>query len=52
VDVEEYRRTSHEVWQAMAPGLERWGTQLEAALTRVREWLIGQLAPTPGRHGA
>jgi ubiquinone/menaquinone biosynthesis C-methylase UbiE len=49
VDVEDYRRTSHEVWEAMAPGWERWRAQLADALTPVREWLIGKLAPQPGQ---
>jgi ubiquinone/menaquinone biosynthesis C-methylase UbiE len=47
VDVENYRRTSREVWQAMAPGWERWRAQLADALTPVREWLIGALGPQP-----
>jgi ubiquinone/menaquinone biosynthesis C-methylase UbiE len=48
VDVEDYRRTSQEVWEAMAPGWERWRAQLAEALTPVREWLIGELGPQPG----
>jgi SAM-dependent methyltransferase len=48
VDVEGYRRTSQEVWKAMAPGWERWRDQLAEALTPVREWLIGALGPRPG----
>jgi ubiquinone/menaquinone biosynthesis C-methylase UbiE len=48
VDVEDYRRTSQEVWEAMAPGWERWRAQLAQALTPVREWLIGELGPQPG----
>ena len=48
MEVEDYRRTSHEVWEAMAPGWERWRAQLADALTPVREWLIGELGPRPG----
>jgi SAM-dependent methyltransferase len=48
VDVEGYRRSSREVWEAMAPGWERWRAQLAAALAPVREWLIGNLGPQPG----
>ncbi len=48
VDVGDYRRASHEVWEAMAPGWERWRAQLADALTPVREWLIGALEPQPG----
>ena len=48
MEVEDYRRTSHEVWEAIAPGWERWRAQLADALTPVREWLIGELGPQPG----
>jgi SAM-dependent methyltransferase len=48
VDVDDYRRTSHGVWEAMAPGWERWRAQLADALTPVREWLIRELGPEPG----
>ena len=48
MDVEDYRRTSHEVWGAMAPGWERWSAQLAEALTPVRKWLIRVLGPRPG----
>jgi ubiquinone/menaquinone biosynthesis C-methylase UbiE len=48
VDVEEYRRTSHQVWKAMAPGWDRWRAPLAEALTPVREWLIRELGPEPG----
>ena len=48
MDVDAYRRTSHEVWEAMAPGWERWRAQLADALTPVREWLIRELGPEPG----
>ena len=44
----DYRRTSYETWEAMAPGWERWRAELEEALTPVRTWLITQLAPQPG----
>jgi len=45
---QEYRRTSYETWEAMAPGWERWRAQLEDSLTPLRTWLITQLAPQPG----
>jgi ubiquinone/menaquinone biosynthesis C-methylase UbiE len=45
VEVEDYRRTSHEIWEEMAPGWERWRAQLAEALTPVRGWLIRELAP-------
>jgi len=43
----DYRRTSHEIWEAMAPGWERWRAQLEQALGPVRAWLLAELAPQP-----
>lgn len=46
--VEDYRRTSREVWEAMAPGWERWRAQIADALTPVRGWLITELAPRSG----
>jgi SAM-dependent methyltransferase len=45
---QDYRRTSYETWEAMAPGWERWRAQLEDSLTPLRTWLITQLAPQPG----
>jgi SAM-dependent methyltransferase len=48
VNVDDYRRSSHEIWGAMAPGWERWRAQLADALTPVREWLIRELGPKPG----
>ena len=48
MDAEDYRRVSHELWEAMAPGWERWRAQLADALTPVREWLIRGLAPRSG----
>jgi SAM-dependent methyltransferase len=45
---EDYRRTSLETWQVMAPGWERWRAELADALTPVRTWLITHLAPQPG----
>jgi SAM-dependent methyltransferase len=48
VELADYRRTSYEAWEAMAPGWERWRAQLEEALAPVREWLTTELAPRPG----
>ncbi|MGH2984930.1 MAG: class I SAM-dependent methyltransferase [Solirubrobacterales bacterium] len=49
MEVEDYRRTSYEVWEAMAPGWERWRAQLAEALTPVRGWLLDELQPQPGQ---
>jgi protein-L-isoaspartate O-methyltransferase len=48
MEPEDYRRTSYDAWEAMAPGWERWRAQLEEALAPVRKWLITELAPRPG----
>ena len=48
LEAEEYRRASFEIWEAMAPGWERWRAQLEEALTPMREWLISELAAESG----
>src|SRR5262245_46200518 len=45
---DEYRRTSYEISQAIAPGWERWRSQLEAAVAPVREWMVRELASQPG----
>jgi SAM-dependent methyltransferase len=46
--IEEYRRTSYEISQALAPGWQRWRAHLEEAVAPVRGWMIRQLGPQPG----
>lgn len=48
MEPDEYRRTSFETWEAMAPGWERWRAEAEATSTPVRVWMLGALAPRPG----
>lgn len=48
-EADRYRRVSQDVWEAMAPGWERWRPQLADALTPVCEWLVSELAPHPGQ---
>jgi SAM-dependent methyltransferase len=48
VERQDYRSLSHEAWEAMAPGWQRWRVQLENAMAPVRQWLVSQLAPRPG----
>jgi len=45
---EEYRQASLRVWEAMAPGWERWRAHLQYAVAPVREWLVRELAARPG----
>lgn len=48
MQLDEYRQTSFETWEAMAPGWERQRAYIEATTTPVREWLISALGPQPG----
>jgi SAM-dependent methyltransferase len=45
---EDYRRASYEIWEAMAPGWERWRARIEETAAPVREWMLRELAPRPG----
>jgi SAM-dependent methyltransferase len=46
--IEDLRRASYEISQALAPGWERWRAHLEEAVAPVREWMIRELGPQPG----
>jgi SAM-dependent methyltransferase len=46
--IDEYRRTSYEISQAIAPGWSRRRSQFEAAMTPVREWMVRELAARDG----
>ncbi|MGH3072909.1 MAG: class I SAM-dependent methyltransferase [Gaiellaceae bacterium] len=48
MQIDDYRRASHEVWGAMAAGWERWRAEMEVASAPVRAWLVRELAPQPG----
>jgi SAM-dependent methyltransferase len=48
VDRDEYKRTSLENWQAMAPGWERRRAELEKVTRPVSEWMVQALDPQPG----
>jgi ubiquinone/menaquinone biosynthesis C-methylase UbiE len=45
---DEYRRTSYEISQAIAPGWGRWRSRFEAAVAPVREWMVRELDSQPG----
>jgi SAM-dependent methyltransferase len=49
VDRDEYRRTSLENWETMAPGWERRRASIESGSAAVAEWLIRELAPQRGQ---
>lgn len=48
MDLEEYRRKSHESWEALAPGWERRRDRVAKLAGPVREWLVDALAIQPG----
>jgi SAM-dependent methyltransferase len=48
MELEEYRRASREVWEAMAPGWGEWAAEMEGANAPVRVWLLRELDPRPG----
>jgi hypothetical protein len=45
--IQELRRTSYQISQAIAPGWERWRAHLEDAVAPVRAWLIREHGPQP-----
>ena len=48
MDLTEYRRASHAVWEAMAEGWDREGASLEEAFRPVTDRMVELLAPIPG----
>ncbi|WP_020575391.1 class I SAM-dependent methyltransferase [Actinopolymorpha alba] len=45
---DEYRRTSYEISQTIAPGWERWRSRFETVVAPVREWMVRELASPRG----
>ena len=48
MELEEYRRTALESWQAMAAGWERRREEIEQVTLPVSEWMVQALDPQPG----
>jgi SAM-dependent methyltransferase len=48
MDLDEYRRSSHETWETLAPGWERRREAVATMAGPVRDWLVHALAPQPG----
>ena len=48
MELEEYRRTALESWQAMASGWERRREEIERVTLPVSEWMVQALDPQPG----
>jgi len=48
MDPDDYRRTSYEIWGAMAPGWERRRDYIWETGRAVGEWMVRELDPRPG----
>ena len=48
-DLDEYRRSSRDIWERMAPGWEERRDWVWEASRAVGEWLVDRLAPQPGQ---
>jgi SAM-dependent methyltransferase len=48
MDPDDYRRTSYETWEAMAPGWERRRDYIWETSRAVGEWMVRELDPSPG----
>jgi len=49
VDLEQYRRSSHEIWQQMAAGWDERRDWTWSASRQVSEWMVEKLDPQPGQ---
>jgi SAM-dependent methyltransferase len=49
VDLDEYRRSSRDIWERMAPGWEERRDWVWEASRAVGEWMVDRLAPQPGQ---
>jgi SAM-dependent methyltransferase len=48
-ELDEYRRSSHDIWERMAPGWEERRDWVWEASRVVGEWMVDRLAPQPGQ---
>lgn len=48
MDPDDYRRTSYEIWGAMAPGWDRRRDYIWETARAVGEWMVRELDPRPG----
>jgi SAM-dependent methyltransferase len=49
VNLDEYRRSSRDIWERMAPGWEERRDWVWKASRAVGEWMVDRLAPQPGQ---
>ena len=49
MDLAEYRKSSHDIWQKMAPGWDRRQRWTWEATRPVSEWMVAKLDPQPGQ---
>jgi ubiquinone/menaquinone biosynthesis C-methylase UbiE len=48
MDLDEYRRLSHDIWEQMAPGWDGWNAMLAEAGRPVTDQMVTALEPQPG----
>ena len=49
MDLEQYRRSSHEIWQQMAAGWDSRRDWMWSVSRQVSEWMVEKLDPRPGQ---
>ena len=49
MDLDEYRRTSRDIWERVAPGWEERRDWVWEVTRSVGEWMVDRLAPKPGQ---
>ena len=49
MDLDDYRRTSRDIWERMAPGWEERRDWVWEVTRSVGEWMVNRLAPKPGQ---
>jgi ubiquinone/menaquinone biosynthesis C-methylase UbiE len=50
MDLEQYRRTSHDIWGEMAPGWDERRDWIWEVSRAVGEWMVAKLDPQPGQR--
>jgi SAM-dependent methyltransferase len=49
MELDEYRKRSHETWEKMSSGWHGWREWMWQSTQGMREWLVGALDPKPGQ---
>jgi len=48
MESDQYKRAAYETWETMASGWDKWRDAIEATSVPMREWMLRELAPSPG----